>query len=142
MKENWFETKITYDKTMENGQEKKVTESNLVNAVSFSEAEERIIREMTPYISGEFTVSGIQRAKYSEVHQSPSARADKWYKCKLMFIALDEKSGAEKKTASCMLVQGENIKDAMERVTQIMGGSVADYEQVSITETAILDVYL
>jgi hypothetical protein len=59
-----------------------------------------------------------------------------------MFIALDEKSGAEKKTASCMLVQGENIKDAMERVTQIMGGSVADYEQVSITETAILDVYL
>ena len=55
----WFECKIRYEKTMENGMNKKVTEPYLVDALSFTEAEARIIEEMTPFISGEFTVSDI-----------------------------------------------------------------------------------
>ena len=58
----WFECKIRYEKTMDNGMNKKVTEPYLVDALSFTEAEARIIEEMTPFISGEFTVSDIKRA--------------------------------------------------------------------------------
>ena len=63
----WFECKIRYEKVMENGMQKKVTEPYLVDALSFTEAEARIIEEMTPFISGEFTVSDIKRANYSEL---------------------------------------------------------------------------
>jgi uncharacterized membrane protein YvbJ len=67
MMHNWFECKIRYEKVMENGMNKKVTEPYLVDALSFTEAESRIIEEITPYISGEFTVSDIKRANYSEL---------------------------------------------------------------------------
>ena len=93
----WFECKIRYEKVMENGMQKKVTEPYLVDALSFTEAEARIIEEMTPFISGEFTVSDIKRANYSELFPSDEESADRWFKCKLIFITLDEKSGAEKK---------------------------------------------
>ena len=89
----WFECKIRYEKVMENGMQKKVTEPYLVDALSFTEAEARIIEEMTPFISGEFTVSDIKRANYSELFPSDEESADRWFKCKLIFITLDEKSG-------------------------------------------------
>ena len=92
----WFECKIRYEKVMENGMQKKVTEPYLVDALSFTEAEARIIEEMTPFISGEFTVSDIKRANYSEIFTSEEEAADRWFKCKLIFITLDDKSGAEK----------------------------------------------
>ncbi len=92
----WFECKIRYEKVMENGMNKKVTEPYLVDALSFTEAEARIIEEMTPFITGEFTVSDIKRANYSELFASDEESADRWFKCKLIFITLDEKSGAEK----------------------------------------------
>ena len=101
----WFECKIRYEKTMENGMQKKVTEPYLVDALSFTEAEARIIEEMTPFITGEFTVSDIKRANYSELFPSDEESADRWFKCKLIFITLDEKSGAEKKTSTQVLVQ-------------------------------------
>ncbi len=64
---NWFECKIRYEKVAENGMNKKVTEPYLVDALSFTEAESRIIEEITPFISGEFTVADIKRANYSEL---------------------------------------------------------------------------
>ena len=100
MMHTWFECKIRYEKVMENGMNKKVTEPYLVDALSFTEAEARIIEEITPYISGEFTVSDIKRANYSELFPSDEDAADRWFKCKLFFITLDEKSGAEKKTST------------------------------------------
>ena len=93
----WFECRIRYEKVMENGMQKKVTESYLVDALSFTEAEARIIEEMTPFISGVFTVSNIKRAGYSEIFPSDVECDDRWFKCKLCYIALDDKSGAEKK---------------------------------------------
>lgn len=64
---NWFECKVRYDKTMENGAIKKVTEPYLVDALSFTEAEARIIEEQTPFISGDFTVNAVKRTKISEI---------------------------------------------------------------------------
>ena len=141
MMHNWFECKIKYDKTLENGLTKPVTEPYLVDALSFTEAEARIIEEMTPYLSGEFTVSDIKRAKYSELFFTEDTSADRWFKCKLTFITLDEKSGAEKKTSTNVLVQASDLRDAVKKLDEGMKGSMADYLISSIAETAIMDVY-
>ena len=137
----WFECKIRYEKTMDNGMNKKVTEPYLVDTLSFTEAEARIIEEMTPYISGEFTVSDIKRANYSELFPSEEEAADRWFKCKLAFITLDEKSGAEKKTPTQVLVQAADLRDAVKKLDEGMKGTMADYQIASVAETAIMDVY-
>ena len=141
MMHTWFTCKICYEKTLENGMSKKVTEPYLVDALSFTEAEARIIEEMTPYISGEFTVADVTRARYSELFYAEDASADRWYKVKLGFITLDEKSGAEKKTFTNVLVQSPDLRDAVKRLDEGMKGSMADYIIVSVAETAIMDVY-
>ena len=138
---NWFECKVSYLKMMENGVQKKVTESYLVDALSFTEAEARIIEEITPYISGEFTVSDIKRSNYSELFPSEEDAADLWFKCKLYYITLDEKSGAEKKTSCYMLVQAADLRDAVNKLDEGMKGTMADYVIASVAETAIMDVY-
>lgn len=137
----WFECKIRYEKTMENGMNKKVTEPYLVDALSFTEAEARIIEEMTPFISGEFTVSDIKRSNYSELFPSEEDTADRWFKCKLFFITRDEKSGAEKKTSTQVLVQAADLRDAVKKLDEGMKGTMADYKIASVAETAIMDVY-
>ena len=141
MMHTWFTCKICYEKTLENGMNKKVTEPYLVDALSFTEAEARIIEEMTPYISGEFTVTDVTRARYSELFYADDASADRWYKVKLGFITLDEKSGAEKKTYTNVLVQSTDLRQAVKDLDAGMKGSMADYIIVSVAETAIMDVY-
>ncbi len=138
---NWFECKIRYEKTLENGMTKKITEPYLVDALSFTEAEARIIEEMSSFVSGEFTVSDIKRANYSELFFSDEEAADRWFKCKVCFVTLDEKSGAEKKTATQMLVQASDLRDAVKKLDEGMKGTMADYVISSVTETAIMDVY-
>lgn len=137
----WFECKVRYEKIMPNGMNKKVTEPYLVDALSFTEAEARIIEEMTPFISGEFTVSDIKRANYSELFPSEEEAADRWFKCKLIFITLDEKSGAEKKSSTVVLVQAADLRDAVKKLDEGMKGTMADYQIGSVAETAIMDVY-
>lgn len=137
----WFECKIRYEKTMENGMIQKVTEPYLVDALSFTEAEARIIEEVTPFITGEFTVSDIKRANYSELFVSDEEAADRWFKCRLFFITLDEKSGTEKKTASFVLVQAADLRDAVRKLDEGMKDTMADYQIGAVTETAIVDVY-
>ena len=137
----WFECKIRYEKIAENGMTKKVTEPYLVDALSFTEAESRIIEEITPFITGEFTVSDIKRANYSELFPCEEDAADRWFKCKLYFITIDEKSGAEKKTAANMLVQAADLRDAVKKLDEGMKGTLADYSIASVSETAIMDVY-
>ena len=139
MMHTWFECKIRYEKIMENGMNKKVTEPYLVDALSFTEAEARIIEEMAPFISGEFTVADIKRANYSELFENETG--DRWYKCKLLFITLDEKSGAEKKVSSQVLVQANDLREAVKSLDEGMKGTMADYVIASVAETSIMDVY-
>lgn len=136
---NWFECKVRYDKMMENGVVKKVNEPYLIDALSFTEAEARIIKEQTPFISGDFSVSAVKRTKISEIFRDD--RADKWYLVKVAFITIDEKSGAEKRSVSQMLVAGNEFKDAFDNFMEGMKGTLGDFEIVSIAETPIMDVY-
>ena len=122
--------------------DKKVTEPYLVDALSFTEAEARIIEEMTPYISGEFTVAAVAKAKYSELfYAEDDINSSYWYKVKLGFITLDKKTGSEKKTFTNVLVQASDFRDAVKRLDEGMKGSMADYIIVSVAETPIMDVY-
>lgn len=137
----WFEVSIRYQKIAENGMEKKVTEKYLFDALSFTESEGKCIEEMTPFISGEFTVSDIKRANYSEIFFSEEESADRWFKCKLVFITFDEKSGAEKKTSTHVLVQASDLRDAVKKLDEGMKGTMADYQIGMVSETPLMDVY-
>jgi hypothetical protein len=141
MNSEWFECKVRFDKTMETGLMKKVTETYMVDALSFTEAERRFIEEMTPYISGEFTVSDIKRARLSEIIEAPGADADRWFKAKIAYITLDEKTGAEKRTNQLVLVQATDFRDALKNLDHGMEGTLGDWVIVSITETPIMDVF-
>lgn len=136
---SWFECKVKFERTGDDGKIIKVNESYLVDALSFTEAEERIIEEMKPFISGDFSVAHIKRVKIGELFTLDSG--DKWYRFKVNYITLDEEKGVEKKIPVNMMVQASNIKEALERHTEGMKGSMADYEVAVITETMIMDVY-
>ena len=136
---NWFECKVRYDKVQDNGSVKKVNEPYLVDALSFTEAEARIIEEQTPFISGDFSVSAVKRTKISEIFYYEGG--DRWYLAKVAFIPIDEKSGVEKKSNSFILVQATDFKNAVENFTKGMADTMADYEIVSIAETPLMDVY-
>lgn len=158
----YFEIGIRYDKTLENGMQKKVTEQFMVDALSFTEAESRIIEEMQPYMTGGFMVSTIKRANINEIvidemgiasatdadvqkitnaNSKATGYADKWYKAKLYFITLDEKSGKEKKTSFYLLVNAGSVNAAHDVIVNHMKGSMQDYEIANIDETNILDVF-
>lgn len=136
---NWFECKVRYDKMMENGVVKKVNEPYLVDALSFTEAEARIIEEQTPFISGEFSVSAVKRSKISEIFRDDTA--DRWYLAKVAFITIDEKTAAEKRTVSQILVAGSDFDSACANFKDGMKGTLADFDLVSLSETPIMDVY-
>ena len=135
---NYFEVKITYYKTLENGNEKKVSELYLVDAVSFTEAEARIIEEVKPFISGEFQVKSIRKYKVAEIVVDESG--DRFFKCKLNFITRDEKSGNEKKTATNILVQATTLDDAKSLLVEWMRSPMVDYSIEKIEETKIIAV--
>lgn len=136
---NWFETKVRYDKMLENGTSKKVNEPYLIDALSFTEAEARTIEELTPFISGEFSIAAVKRTKISEIFWNDAA--DKWYLVKVNFITLDEKTAVEKKTTSQILVAANSFRESLDSFMEGMKGTMADFEIASITETPIMDVF-
>ena len=138
---NWFECKINYEKTMEDGLQKKVNENYTVDALSFTEAEKRIMEEMSSYISGEFTVKDIKIASYKEIFFSDDPSADRWYKAKLQFITIDEKTEKEKRSTVSYLVQAGSFNGAVKNIEEVMGGTMIDYVIASIAESTLMDVY-
>lgn len=137
----WFECKINYEKTMEDGLQKKVNETYTVDALSFTEAEKRIMEEMSSYISGEFSVKDIKIAPYKEIFFSDEPSADRWYKAKLQFITIDEKTEKEKRSSVNYLVHAGTLKGAVNNIEEVMEGTMNDYVIVGVTETSLMDVF-
>lgn len=138
---NWFICKISYKKMMEDGLRKKVTETYVVNAASFTEAEARIIEEMSAYISGEFEVAEIDRAVFKEIFFMEQVADTRWYKSKLQFITIDEKTEKEKRTNVYYLVEGCSLESARRNIDEVMDGTMIDYSITSVSETPIMDVF-
>lgn len=157
----WYQVKVRFERMQEDGTQKKVSEQYLVQASSFGMAEAAIQKEIAPFASGEFDIVAVARKNYSEIitdkfgiesridgearrilgQKNASMEADKWFKCKLNFITLDEKSGKEKKTAQLFLVNANTALTAHELVDNFMRGSISDYEVEQVDETKILDVF-
>ena len=136
---NWFQCKVKYEKNAQDGGIVKTSEAYLVDALSFTEAEERINEEMRPFIIGEFLVSDIKREKVNELFANEAG--DRWYRSKVNFISLDEEKGVEKRIATTMYAQASSVKEALEVIEKGMKGTLADYEIAAITETNIMDVF-
>lgn len=138
---NWFETKIKYQKTMEDGSEKVVSELYVVDALTCTEAENTIIDEMSAYISGDNKVTRTSEAAFGEVFFSDNDEDDKWYKAKLQFITIDEKTEKEKRSNQTYLVQAKSLARALRYVDEVMGKTMIDYDIVGLNGTKILDVF-
>ena len=137
----WFECKIRYEKMTEDGLPKKVSEVYVVDALSFSEAEERIIEEMSSYISGEIEIVDVKIAPYREIFFADDNLADQWFKAKLSFITIDERTDKEKRTSMMYLVNAGNISSAINNIDKVMSGTMIDYVTTSISATKIFDVF-
>lgn len=137
----WFICKVRFEKTMEDGLQKKVTEIYVVDALSFTEAEARIMEQMSSYISGEFSIENIDPAPFGEIFFSDGETDDKWYKAKLAFITIDEKTDKEKRSIVNYLVQGGSFDQAKKHIEEVMGGTMIDYVIDTLKETKYMDVF-
>lgn len=138
----FYEVKIQYQKMLEDGRVKKVTEQYVVEALSFTEAESRITEEMTPYIDGDFDVVSEKIAPYNEIILSDKSDDDKWFISKVSLITLDEKTAKEKKTSQRLLVQAETSEKAMDYTKEMLSHYMSDYRIDSVQDTQTLDVFL
>ncbi len=136
---NWFECKVKYTKIDEkSGKDKSVTEPYLFDAVSFTEAEARIYKELKAYISTDFAVTNIRKANYTDIF--PNDNGDRWYRCKISFVSIDEKAGKEKKISNQILVMASNVKEAFENIHAELGMTI-DFDVLSIAESPIMDFF-
>ena len=135
----WYECKVKYRKTHETGEQKVATDTYLLDAVSYTEAEARITEEMKTYTNEDFRIMNIKVANFSEVH--PFENSDRWFKSKVSLVALDEESGKERKTNMYLLVQANDVKEAFENTEKAMAETMGDYSIPAITESPILDVF-
>lgn len=137
--QNWFEITAKYIKMDDSGHEKKVTETYLLDAVSFSEAEARIYNELGKLISGEFSVRKISITNISEI--IPSSSGDRYFKGKISFITIHEETGKEKRVSQNVLVEASTVEEADKLIKDAMNGMMTDFEIKSISESNILDVF-
>ena len=135
---NYFECKISYEKTMENGKQKRVSELYLIEAISFSEAESIMFFKFAEFYGGEMKIETLKRDKIAEIFE---ADAEKIYRVKVNFITLDETSGKEKKNAVYMLVYADSIEKARQEHEHGMKGTMSDYEVEKIEETKLVEIY-
>ena len=138
----WFECKVSYERQADSMGMKKVSESYLVDALSFTEAEKRIIKEVRPFVSvGELEVVNIRRARIAELFLNEEAEDDRYFRAKVNFITVDEKSGSEKKTSATMIVKSDSLPNAVTELKAQLDSQMASYEIAAVTDTQILDVF-
>lgn len=137
----WFEVKLRYEKIQDDGSQKKITEQYVIDALSYTEAENSIIEEMSSYIAGEFSITDLKHTAYHEIFFSDKNNDDRWFKVKLQYITLDEKTAKEKRTSVMYLYQAHTLPQAVEYIQEVMGKTMSDYVIVTIQETQIIDVF-
>ncbi|MDR2928297.1 MAG: DUF4494 domain-containing protein [Cytophagaceae bacterium] len=136
----WFECKVRYVKIDEkSGKEKKVSEPYLVDAITFTEAEGRLIKELEQMIRGDFQITNIRKANYSDVFSFDDG--DRWYKCRVSYLSVDELAGKEKMVVLQMLVMANNLKEAYDNLMTSLSGMTIDFDVTAITEILLMDIF-
>lgn len=140
---NWYQVKARLERVQDDGSQKIVPENYLVQAFSFGMAEGAIQKEIAPFASGEFDIISVARKNYSEVIESSLGNeiADKWYKCKVNLVTLNERNGKDMKTSKYFLVQSSSALTVHKEVDEFMSDGISDYEVEQVDETKILEVF-
>jgi len=137
---NWFECKVKYIKTGEDGKDKKVSESYMIDAASYTEAEAKIYEIMEQIVSGPFKVSAIKGSNVSEIIESDNTGADKYFKVKVSIIDADEATGKERRSNQYVLTHGEDIHEALALTHENFSTYVVPFEIAQISDTNIIEV--
>ncbi len=135
----WFEVKVKYSKIDDNEKVKTFNQPYLFDALTFTEAEARANEEMAKYLSEGFKITNIKVANFSEIF--PSEHGDRWFKCKVSLVTLDEDKGLERRTNTYVLVQANDVKDAFEYLIDQFSDTVSDFSVPSIQESPIIDIF-
>ncbi len=138
---SWIECKVTYERAGEKGLNTKVNEVYLTQGFTFSEVEKRLTMELQPQVTGTFDINKMERTKYNELVNTDDENADKWFKCKIVMLTIDEVSAKEKKTSVIILVKAEDVADAVKRLTKHMEDSVMNYDLAAVNESPIVDIF-
>ena len=136
----WFECKVRYEQTQEDGTDKTVTETYGYKAADFGDAYDKATKDMSTFISGEFGITGMKIAQYGEVFIQDERTEEKFYRVKVNFIVLDEKTNKEKKIAQYYLVNADSVEKARKYTDTALSQTMADFIIVSVQETMIIDV--
>ena len=136
----WFECKVRYEQTQDDGLEKMVTETYVYKAADFGEAYDKATKDMSTFISGEFGITAMKIAQYIEVVMQDERTEEKFYRVKVNFIVLDEKTNKEKKIAQYYLVNADSVEKARKYTDTALSQTMADFIIVSVQETMIIDV--
>ncbi len=140
MKE-YIESNVKYERQAEDGLLKKVTERYIVDAISFSEAENRLLEEVGPFAAGEVIVNDMKRVQYMELFETTDESADKFFKVRISILYVDEETGKERRQTANLLVQASDIPNSLERMREAMKGYMLDFDIVNVADTKIMDVY-
>ena len=137
----WFEVKIKYVKIGEDGKEYKKNESYLLDAISYTEAESRIMTEMEEIIPGSYIIASLKKSNITEIVNSNDESDDRWYKAKVALIDADDISGKEKKSNIYYLIAAGSINKALTNLDKSLESYVIPCEVVSLTDTQIMDIF-
>lgn len=138
--QTWFESKVKYNKVSESGNEQIVTENFLLDAVSYTDAETRIIRQMQQMVKGgEFTIVDIKKSRIAEVF--PFDTGEWWFKATINLVTIDEDAGKEKKLRTYYLIMADDIKEALERLDESLSFLVIPYVVSSLAVSTIVDIF-
>lgn len=140
MMQTWFESKVKYVKISESGNESTVTENFLLDAVSYTDAETRIIRQMQQMVKGgEFTIVDIKKSRIAEVF--PYETGEWWFKATINLVTIDEEAGKEKKLRTYYLVMADDIQQSLDRLDESLSFMVIPYVISSMAVSTIVDVF-
>lgn len=140
MKE-YIEANVKYDRAAENGALKPVTDRYIVDAITFSEAESRLLEEVGPFAAGEVVVKDMKRVQYMEIFECTDDSADKFFKVKISIISYDEEKEKERRTNAAILVQASDIPNALDRMREQMKSYMMEFDIVNVADTKIMDIY-
>lgn len=139
---DWFECKVRYEKTQEDGTEKAVTENYVYKASDFGEAYDKATKDMSTFISGEFGITAMKIAQYKEIITQDDRTEEKYYRVKVVFITLDEKTNKEKKTACHYLVNADSVEKARKYTDTALSDTMMDFVIEAVQEVKISDICL
>lgn len=137
--QKWFKCVVNYLKIDDDGRERKVSEAYLIDAVTYTDAEARIIAQLATMVRGEFSVKQITQTSIVEIF--PNENAEMFFTGKISIVTIDEKAGKEKRISESFLVQADDLKQALKNLEEGLSYILVPFTITSLSISNIIDVF-